>query len=105
MSWLPAIEHDRRVGQRLAQPLELPEGEDDRRVGGADGVEEVAGDDDGVRARGDDPVHRQAEGAGDVGLALVDAGRGLAVILPNAQVGIGEVGQFHTGNVIVRYWI
>ena len=93
-------EDDRRVGQRLAQPLELLEGEDDRRVGGTDGVEEVAGDDDGVRARGDDPVHRQAEGAGDVRLSLVDAGRGLAMILPNAQVGIGEVSQSHTGNVM-----
>ena len=39
-------EDDRRVGQRLAQALELPEGEDDRRVSGPDGVEEIAGDDD-----------------------------------------------------------
>jgi hypothetical protein len=31
---------------------------------------------------------------------LVDAGRGLTMVLPNAQVGIGEVRQSHTGNVM-----
>jgi hypothetical protein len=35
----------------------------------------------------------------DVGLALVDAGRGLPVELPNAQMGVGDVGQFHPRNV------
>ena len=48
VSWLPAIRTIGAVGKRIAQPLKLPEGEDDRRVGRADGVEEVAGDDDGV---------------------------------------------------------
>ena len=93
-------QHDRRFGQRLAESLKLLEGEDDRGVGGSDGVEEVAGEDDRVRARGDDPVHGEPEGAGDVGLSLVDAGRDLTMVLPNSQVGIGEVGQSHTGNVM-----
>ena len=88
------------AGERLAQPLELLEGEDDRGVGRTDGMEEVAGDDDGVGARADYPVHRQAEGARDVRLTLIDAGRSLTMVLPNAQVGIGEVSQSHTGNVM-----
>jgi hypothetical protein len=59
-------------------------------------VKEIAGDDDRVRTRGDDPVHGQPEGAGSVRLSLVDAGRGLTMVLPNSQVGIGEVSQSHT---------
>jgi hypothetical protein len=59
-------------------------------------VEEIAGDHDRVRARGDDPVHGHPEGAGGIRLSLVDAGRGLTMVLPNSQVGIGEVSQSHT---------
>ncbi len=88
-------EHDRRAGQRLAEPLELPEGEDDRGVGRADGVEQIPGHDDRVRARRDDVVHRQAEGVRDVGLALIDAGGGLPVVLPDAEVRVGDMGEFH----------
>ena len=92
-------QHDRRVGQRLAQPLKLAEGEDDRRVGRADRMEQVAGHDDGVGARRDDAVDRGAEGLGDVGLALIDAGGGLTMVLPDAEMRIGDVGQFHSRNV------
>jgi hypothetical protein len=63
-------------------------------------VEKVAGHHDGVRTRRDYPLYRQPEGAGNVRLSLVDAGRGLTMVLPNAQVGIGEVSQSHTGNVM-----
>ncbi len=93
-------QHDRRLGQRLAQPLKLLEGEDDRGVGGSDRVEEIAREDDRVRARRDDPVHGKPEGAGHVGLSLVDAGRDLTMVLPNSQVEIGEMGQSHAGNVM-----
>ncbi len=86
-------------GKRLPEPLELPEGEDDRGVGGADGVEQVAGHDDRVGTRRDDAVDRDAERLGDVGLTLIDAGRGLSVVLPDAEVGIGDVGEFHPRNV------
>jgi hypothetical protein len=37
---------------------------------------------------------------GDIRLSLIDARGGLTLELPNAQVGIGEVGQSHTGNVM-----
>jgi hypothetical protein len=58
-------------------------------------MEEIAGDDHSVRTRGDDAVHGQPEGAGSVRLSLVDARRSLTMVLPNSQVGIGEVSQSH----------
>ena len=36
-----------------------------------------------------------AEGEGDVGLTLVDAGGGLSMVLPEAEMQVGEVGDFH----------
>ena len=96
---IPRDENDRGVGQRLAQPLELTEGEDDRRVGGPNRVEEITGDDNRVGSRRDDPVDGGAEGVRDVGFALVDAGRRLPVVLPDAEVGVGDVGEFHSRNV------
>ena len=95
-------EHDRRAGQRLAQPLELAEGEHDGGVGGTDRMEQIPGDDHEVRRRGDDAVHGEPKGEGHVGLALVDAGRGLAMVLPRPQVRVGQVSHFHSGNVSCR---
>ncbi len=88
-------EHDRSVGKRLAKPLELPEGEHDGGVGGPDGMKEISGDDYRVRPGGYHAVNGGAEGAGDVGFPLIDAGRGLPVVLPDAEVGVCDVGQFH----------
>lgn len=81
-------QNDRRIGELVAQPLEFPKGEQDRRVAGPHGMKQVAGHDDRVRARGDHPVDRQAEGGGHIRLPLVDPVRGLAMILAEAQVGI-----------------
>jgi hypothetical protein len=39
---------------------------------------------------------------GDVGLALIDAGRSLPMVLPDAEVRVGDVGQFHPRNVSPR---
>ena len=89
-------EHDRRAGQRFPQALHLAEGEDDRGVGRANRVEEIAGHHDQVRCRGDHAVHREPERARDIGLALVDARRRLAMVLPRPQVRVGEVSHFHT---------
>jgi hypothetical protein len=93
-------EDDRRLGQRLAQALKLLKGEENRGIGGPHRMEEVADHHDRVRTRRDDPVHRQPEGVGDIRLSLIDARGGLTMELPNTQVGIGEVGQSHTGNVM-----
>jgi hypothetical protein len=88
-------ENDWRAWERLAKPLKLVEREDDGGVGGSNRVEQVAGHDHGVGAGLDDTIHRHAKGVGDIGLALVDAGRGLPMVLPNAEVRVGDVGQFH----------
>ena len=40
-------------------------------------------------------VDHAPEGVGDVGFPLVDARGGLAVVLAESQVGIGDMGEFH----------
>jgi hypothetical protein len=58
-------------------------------------MEEVARDDDGIRGRSNDTVYGSAESLGDIGLPLVDAANSLPVILPDSEVRIGDMGQFH----------
>jgi hypothetical protein len=97
-SWSVVVPGDQGYGctwQRLAQPLKLTKGENDREVGWADRMEEIAGDHDSVGASGDYAVNGVAEGLGNVGLTLIDACRGLPMVLPDAQVGVRNVGQFH----------
>ena len=95
VSWLPATRTIGAPGQRVPQPLELPEGEDDRGVGGrtewnrSPAMTTASG-----RCR-DDVVDHAPEGVGDVGFPLVDARGGLAVVLAESEVGIREVGEFH----------
>ena len=88
-------ENYRRVREGFAKPLELPERKDDRGVAGPDGMKEIAGEDDRVGSSGDDAVNSGAEGLGNVGFPLIDACRGLPMVLPDAQVGVRNVGQFH----------
>ena len=85
----------RSLGQRVAEPLELAEGEDDRRVGRPHRVEQVARHDDRIGMGLDDGVDAGAKGVSDIGLALIDAGGSLPMVLPNAEVRVGDVGQFH----------
>ena len=49
----------------------------------------------GIRTRLDHPVDREPERLGDVRLSLIDPGGGLPVILPDAEVRIGDVRDFH----------
>ena len=86
---------NRGIGECVAKPLELPERKDDGVIGGPDRVKEIPGDDYRVRLGGNDTVNGGAEGLGDIGFALVDAGRSLPVVLPDAEVGVCDVGQFH----------
>ena len=90
---------DRCIGKPFAQALELLERKDDGGVGGTNGVEEVAGHDDGVGPVGNDTVDGQPKGPCDIRLALVDACRVLTVVLSNAEVGVGDVREFHPRNV------
>jgi len=90
---------DRRTGQCLPEPLELAKGKDNRRVGRADGVEEITGDDDRVGPGLDDTVDGCPKGLRDVRLALVDAGGRQPMELPDAEMGVGDMCQFRPGNV------
>ena len=60
------------MGQSFAEPLKLPEREDDGVVGGADRMKEITRDHHGVGSRGNDAVNAGGT-PGDVGFSLVDA--------------------------------
>ena len=79
----------------VTEPLKLPEGEDDRGVGRSDAMKEIAGDDYRVGSGSNNPIDGSPERLGDVGFPLVDASRRLTVVLPDAQMGIGDVGELH----------
>ena len=92
-------EHDLRVRQRASQPRELQERVEDRLVRRPHRVKHVAGDDDDVRRERDDAVDGRAKGRGDVRLPLVDAAGSQPLILPVAEVEIGEMDQAHAAGV------
>jgi hypothetical protein len=92
-------EDDRSVGQRVAEALELAEGEDDGGVGRAHRMKEIAGQEHRVGPGRDHSVNRRTEGVRHIGLSLVDAGGGLPVVLPETEMRVGYVRQFHTTNV------
>jgi hypothetical protein len=83
------------VRKSLAESLELHEREDDGVIAGPDRMKEIAREDYHVGLSGDDTINSGAEGLGNVGFPLIDACRGLPMVLPDAQVGIRDVGQFH----------
>ena len=83
------------VRKSLAEPLELPEREDDGVIAGPDRMKEIAREDYHVGSSGDDTINGSAEGLGNVSFPLIDACRGLPMVLPDAQVGIRDMGQFH----------
>ncbi len=58
-------------------------------------MKQIPSDNYRVRPGGKDAVDGGAERAGDIGFPLIDAGRGLPVVLPDAKVGVCNVGQFH----------
>jgi hypothetical protein len=81
--------------ESLTEPLELPEGKDDRRIAWPDGMKEIARDDDHFGSSGNNAVNGGTEGLGNIGFPLIDACRGLPMVLPDAQVGVRDVGKFH----------
>ena len=92
---VPGDEDHRRVGKGLSEPLELPERKDNGVIAGPDGVKEIPRDDDRVGSSGNDAVNSGSEGLSNIGFPLIDACRGLPVVLPDAEVGVCDVGQFH----------
>jgi hypothetical protein len=92
---IPGDEHDGDLGKRLPHPLKLAEGEHDGGIGWTDRMEQITRDHDGVGGSGDHSVDSSTEGLGDIGLPLIDAACRLPVVLANAEVRIGDVGEFH----------
>jgi hypothetical protein len=88
-------EDNRCLRQCLAQPLNLPERKDDGVVAGSDRMEEIASEDYHIWSSGNDAVNGGAEGLGKVGFPLIYPGRSLPMVLPDAQMGIRDMGQFH----------
>jgi hypothetical protein len=95
-----AGDHDhRRVGERGAKPGQFAEREQDHRVGGAHLMKDIAGDQDQVGGGLNDGVDGMPGGPRDVGLALVVTRRAQPLVLAEAKVEVGEVGDAHGGKV------
>jgi hypothetical protein len=91
-----AGDHDyTRSREPGAQSQELPEGMQNRCVGRTRGVEHVPGDEHEVRRERDDLVDRALERARYICLALIDARRGEALVLPETEVDVREVDDTH----------
>jgi hypothetical protein len=88
-------ENDGRFGERFAQALKLTKREHNRCIGGPNGMKEIARDHHRIGPGGDDAIDRAPKCLGDVGFTLIDAGWGLPVVLPNSEVRIGDMSQFH----------
>ena len=65
-------------------------------------MEEVTRHHYDIRSRGNHPVDCLAKRLRDIGFSLVDAAGGLPVVLPDAEVGVGDVRQFHGWRMIRR---
>ena len=88
-------EHDRGIGQRATQPRELHERVQDRLIRRPNGVKHVAGDDDDVGRSSMIAIDGRAKGRGDVGFPLVDPAGSQPLILPVAEMQVGEMDQAH----------
>ena len=88
-------EDDHRVRQRLRQPRELNERVENRLIRRANGVKDVARENDDVRRQRDDAIDGRAKGRGDVGFPLIDAAGSQSLVLPVTEMQIGQMNQTH----------
>ena len=91
---VPGNQNDGRPWKGDSEPGEFPVGRNDRSVRRAHLMEEVPGDEDEIDAFGNHPVDGSVEGQGDIQLALVRARGTQALVLPEPQVYVGQVGEF-----------
>ena len=85
----------RPPGGSVTEARQLVERIENRRVRGTHGVEEIAGNDDEIRTGRDDVAHGASKCRGDIGLPLVDAGGGQAIVLAEAEMDVREVRELH----------
>lgn len=58
-------------------------------------MEEISGNYNSIGLSRYDRIYGRAESLGDISFTLVDAAGGLPVVLPDAEVRVCKVGQFH----------
>ena len=85
----------RRTGNRGAKSRQFAEREQDHRVRWSDLMKHVAGDENDVGRKRDDGIDRVPGGPCDIGLALVVSCRAQPLVLAEAEVEVGEVGDAH----------
>jgi len=90
---VPGHHDDLRVGKRGAQPIELNEGVQDRRVRRAHLMKHVTGDEHDVGRELDHLVQRARDRLRHVHFTLIDPTRSQPLILAESQVQIGEVDE------------
>jgi hypothetical protein len=90
---VPGDHHDGGARQLAAEPRELLERLEDRRVRRPDVVEHVARDHDQVGLESDRAIDRAPERPRHVRLPLIDPGGGQALELAEAEVEVGEVDE------------
>jgi hypothetical protein len=82
--------------ERLGESCELLEGVNDRGIHWAHRVENVAGNDDNVRAQFDHTIDRTTKRIRNIRFPLVDPCWGQPVVLPEAKMEVGKVDEAHT---------
>jgi hypothetical protein len=58
-------------------------------------MEQVAGNHDSIRCCRNYPIHSSPKSLSEICLTLIDAACCLPVVLPDAEVRISDVGEFH----------
>ncbi len=88
-------DHYRDIRQPYSKLLQLIEGVEDRGVSRPNGMEQIASKQHDVRFGLEYGVDRMSERMRNIRLALVDTARCLAVVLTEAKVQVGQVGELH----------
>ena len=94
--------HDDRVGKHLNETRELFVRVKNCRIGRANIVEHVTGNEHDVRLRLDRAIDHLAKSDRDVCFALIDSRGCLPLILTIAEVDVGEMNDFHRDAVTFK---
>ena len=97
--------HDCGVRKHRHEPRELLECVQYRRIGRADGVEHVARYEHEIRTQLDHLVDDALHRARDIRLTLVDASGGLPLILPEAEMYVRDVNEFHRARITLIHCV
>jgi len=102
---IPGDHHHCRVGKHLHQPRKLEECVEDRGIRGANGVKDIARDENDIGTQLDHGVDHPTQRRRDVGLPLIDSGRRLPLVLPEPKMYVGKVNQSHRARIARIHWV